>query len=116
MSFIYLAAPYSHPIAAIRELRYAQINEFAARLMQAGHAVFSPISQSHTIARYMEDSYTLNHEFWMRMDLPVLERAERMIVLMLDGWQKSRGVMAEIAHAKLYNVPTMMTLASDGLR
>ena len=99
MSFVYLAAPYSHENPAVRELRYQMINAFAARVMAAGHAVFSPISQSHEIARYMDDRYALDHDFWMGMDLPVLAQAGIVYVLMLDGWRQSRGVRTEIARA-----------------
>lgn len=113
MSFIYLAAPYSHPNEAVRALRYAMINEYAARIMQHGISVFSPISQSHEIARYMAPEYVLDHEFWMSMDLPVLERAGLVVVLRLDGWDKSRGVVAETKHAREHGVPLCSALYDD---
>lgn len=112
MSFTYLAAPYSHPIPAVRELRYAQTNAFAARLMMQGEAVFSPISQSHEIARYMGERYVLDHDFWMKMDLPVLAKARRLFVLALEGWEESRGVEAEMRFAGMAGIP--ITLVDPG--
>lgn len=110
---IYLAAPYSHPIPAVRELRYAQINDFAARLMLMGRVVFSPISMSHEIARYMPDTFVMDHDFWMAVDLPILDRAERLVVLMLDGWQQSRGVKAEVGRARELRLPVHYTRLDD---
>lgn len=106
MSYIYLAAPYTDPNPAVRELRYAMTNQFAARLMEAGFAVFSPISQSHEIARYLPPSLLMDHDHWMRMDLPLLERSILLVVLKLPGWEQSRGVDAEIRHARQCGIPT----------
>ena len=108
MSFTYLAAPYSHPLPAVRELRYAQTNAFAARLMMQGEPVFSPISQSHEIARYMGERFIMDHDFWMNMDLPMLAKARRMWVLCLDGWEDSRGVQAEMKFAASAGIPIFL--------
>jgi len=106
MSYVYLAAPYSDPNPGVRELRYAMTNQFAARLMAAGFAVFSPISQSHEIARYLSPELLMDHEHWMRMDLPILTHASLLVVLKLPGWELSRGVDAELRHARQYGIPT----------
>ena len=47
-TLVYLAVPYSHPDTAIRELRFYEANVAAAKLMQVGWLVFSPIS--HTLS------------------------------------------------------------------
>lgn len=104
-SFVYLGAPYSHPKAAVREFRFHQANVAAAKLMAQGRVVFSPISHSHPIAAYLDDALLLDHEFWMRQDLGILEKAERLIVLRVEGWERSRGVTAEIAHAEQHGIP-----------
>lgn len=105
MSYVYLAAPYTHANPAVRELRYQMTNAFAARLMTAGYAVFSPISQSHDLARYLAPELLLDHAFWMRMDLPLLRSARMLLVLKLAGWEESRGVDAEIAFAREHHIP-----------
>lgn len=109
MSYVYLAAPYTHANAAMREMRYHMTNQFAARLMAAGVAVFSPISQSHEIARYLDEALLLDHDHWMQMDLPLLQHASALVVLKLAGWEASRGVDAEIRHAREYGIPTVYT-------
>ena len=106
MSFIYLAAPYSHPLPAVRELRFHQANAAAAWLMSQGHVVFSPISHSHPIAAYLTAEMLMDHEFWMAQDLGILALASLMIVLQVSGWEKSKGVVAEIEHAKKHGINT----------
>lgn len=105
MSFIYLASPYTHENAAVRDLRAQMANAFAARLMTSGYAVFSPISHSHDLARYLAPELLLDHDWWMRMDLPVLRAASLLLVLKLTGWEESRGVDAEIAFAREHHIP-----------
>jgi hypothetical protein len=121
MNYVYLAAPYTDENPAVRELRYSMTNQFAARLMEAGFSVFSPISQSHEIARYLPPALLMDHDHWMRMDLPILSRAQLLVVLKLPGWEKSRGVDAELRHARERGIPTAFmrydTLAvADNLR
>ncbi|MCP4786572.1 MAG: DUF1937 family protein [Fuerstiella sp.] len=47
---IYLASPYSHSDANIREKRFRDVCRTAARLMRNGDVVFSPIAHGHPIA------------------------------------------------------------------
>lgn len=94
---IYLASPYSHPNAFIREQRFDEACRAAGKIMKLGHVVFSPIAHSHPIAeRGIEGSW----DFWQKQDLPILERCDALAVLELDGWKESVGVQAEIAHAE----------------
>ncbi|MHB0978414.1 MAG: DUF1937 family protein [Minisyncoccota bacterium] len=104
MSFIYLASPYSHSMPAVRELRFHQANAAAAWLMRQGHVVFSPISHSHPIAAYLPEKQLLDHKFWMAQDLGILTLASSLFVLMTPGWDKSKGMAAELLHAKKHNI------------
>jgi hypothetical protein len=99
---IYLASAYTHPDAAVREIRYLNACEAAARLMQRGYVVFSPIAHSHGISQYVADH---DEDFWMAQDLPMLAAADKMIVLMSPGWQLSSGIRKEIEFATEHGVP-----------
>lgn len=94
---IYLASPYNHPDPAVRQARYDAACRAAAGLIRRGHVVFSPISHSHGIARY---GLPVDWGFWERYDRQFLAACDELWVLMLDGWQASRGVQAEIAIAQ----------------
>lgn len=97
-SLIYLAVPYSHPDSAVMEERFNRVNRVAARLMREGLHIYSPISHSHSIA--LAGELPRDWEFWKEYDQTILSMCGKLIVLTLDGWQESKGVMAEIQIAK----------------
>lgn len=41
---IYLASPYSHEDKHVRELRFIQVTDYAAKQVALGNIVFSPIT------------------------------------------------------------------------
>ena len=97
-TFIYLAVPYSHPDAAVREARFNAVNRVAARLMKEGTHVFSPISHTHPIASRW--NLPTDWEYWASYDRVMLSNCDKLVVLMLDGWRDSVGVQAEIDIAR----------------
>ena len=90
---IYLASPYSHPDAAVREMRFRDACRAAAKLMRPGQAVFSPIAHGHCICTH---GLPTDWRFWEPFDRQQLERCDEVIVLMLEDWRESVGVQAEI--------------------
>lgn len=114
MSLVYLASPYSHEDPLVMERRYRAAVRAAGILAKTDHAVFAPIAHSHEIGRDIGTS--TDHEFWMRQDLPVLERCDVLAVLSIDGHMTSRGVREEVAFAKREGIPVIHFLpASFGL-
>lgn len=110
--YIYLASPYSHPCPAVRVARFEVACRMAARLMDAGAVIFCPIAHSHAIAEVTGKKH-MNHEFWMRQDLPLLEHASGLIVLQLDGWLDSKGVNEEIEFALKHQIPVKYIHSCD---
>ncbi len=96
-TMIYLASPYSHPDAAVRQQRFEAACRVAAELIRRGHVVFSPIAHSHSIAQH---GLPMDWGFWEAQDRRLLAACDELWVLKLDGWQHSRGVQAEIAIAR----------------
>lgn len=99
---IYLASPYSHPDAAVREARYREACRAAASLIRAGVVVFAPIVQSHPL---VEHGLPTTWEAWEAIDRAILLRCDGLTVLMLDGWRESVGVRAEVAMAMGLRLP-----------
>jgi hypothetical protein len=97
---VYLASPYSH--AAIRDARYQAACRATAALISAGHVVFSPIVHSHPLVAF---GLAGNWETWERIDRAFLERFDEVAVLMLDGWDQSIGVQAELRIAREMGKP-----------
>ena len=103
--FAYLASPYSHADAEVREWRFREACRVAAELMQHGQVVFSPITHSHPIAEAKPGPWAVDHDFWLRQDAPYLEACMKLYVLALPGWEQSRGVAHEIARARERGIP-----------
>ncbi|MCP4896274.1 MAG: DUF1937 family protein [bacterium] len=112
MTRVYIATPYSHPDASVRHRRFEAVNEFAAKMMEQGYTIFSPISQSHPIADHLGPE-TENWDFWQKQDLPWLELCDAVYVLTLNGWADSVGVTGEIAHAAKLNIPVLYITPED---
>lgn len=102
----YLAIPYTWNA----ELSFKIANEVAADLMSKGYTVFSPISHSHVVADYLPDKLRFDQEFWMKQDIPILEKCDIMILIFIgeNGLlliKNSKGCQSEIKIASENNIP-----------
>lgn len=95
---IYLACPYSHPVAAVRQFRFNAANRVAGVLMKRGLHVFSPISHTHPIAEAC--GLPLGWDYWQGYDAAMLACCRSIYVLQLDGWAQSAGVCGEMQIAE----------------
>lgn len=102
-SLAYLASPYSHPDPAVVVERFEKVSKEAARMVRAGIFVYCPIAHTHPMVIYGE--LTENWEFWKEYDETWLSICGRLYVLMLPGWESSKGVAAEIAIATRLGLP-----------
>src|SRR6056297_2606798 len=114
----YLASPYSLKVKSkeiglsrpdysdddkrIRQERFEKVNDAAGKLMQAGFAIISPISQSHPIA--LQCNLGGKFDYWADIDYNIILRCDMVIVLCIDGWKDSEGVKKEITFAKKHNI------------
>ena len=106
---IYLASPYTHVDAAVRESRFDAACLATSALMRAGLSVYSPIVHSHPLVRF---GLPIEWEFWKAHDCEHLRRSDKVVVLTLDGWEESRGVRAEVELAIDLDLPIRyMTLS-----
>jgi hypothetical protein len=90
MRRVYLAIPYT----GIEDVSFEVANIVAARLMNKGNIVFSPISHSHHIAA--EGGLDKGWDYWSKFDRAFIEWCDVVVVVRLDGWEKSKGVSEEI--------------------
>jgi len=98
---IYLAGPYTHASAEVRQARFEALTAEAARLMALGHQVYSPITHGHVIAQ--AGKLPTSWPYWADTCKGfVIDWAEALAVLMLDGWRTSTGVSAEIRLARAF--------------
>lgn len=90
----YMATPYSKFFFGL-EAAAQQAARIAGVLIRQGENVFSPIVHSHVIA-HMNGFDPLDHDMWMEIDKAFMERCTGLIVVMMMGWTRSKGVTMEI--------------------
>jgi len=100
---IYLASPYSHPSKKIMHDRFEKVLRLAAYLIRKGMFVFSPIAYGHVMAgKYKMPT---DWKYWLAFDEKLISKCDKLMVLKLKGWNKSKGVQAEIKIDKKYKIP-----------
>ncbi|MBS0619896.1 MAG: DUF1937 family protein [Verrucomicrobia bacterium] len=102
MSVAYLSCPYFDPDPLVKETRHAIVNRVAFDLLRQGTMVYSPLTHNLPI-----DRLGIHGDWvaWKNFDHAMLSRCDRLIVLKLTGWEKSKGVAAEIACAEKLEKP-----------
>ena len=98
----YLASPYSHKYPTVKKQRANDVTESAVKLLHHGIYTFAPISYNEPWEQY---SLPGDWGFWCEFDKVFIEKCDALIVLMLDGWDRSVGVTAEIEFAKEIGKP-----------
>jgi hypothetical protein len=102
---VYVASPYSHPDKMVEEMRNIGVAVATGYLMNKylDKSFYSPICHTHPIATVCK--LPGHWEFWKQFDETMLSRCNECWVLMLDGWQQSKGVTAEIGIAVELGLP-----------
>lgn len=101
---IYLASPYSHSDAAVRQMRYEKAARWAMCFIRQGIPAFAPIPFIHPNLPYLEGVKT-DAATWQEFNTGFLCHCSAMYVLMLDGWEHSLGLQQEIKLAKELYIP-----------
>lgn len=111
-TLIYLASPYAHDSAAVRDARLEAVRYVCGKLVNDGVIVLSPMVYTGELAlRGFHPP-----QGWYAFDLQFLARADELLVLQLPGWEESKGVLVEIAAAQAKGIPVrLMPLEEAGL-
>lgn len=100
--FWYVSSPYSKYPGG-HDAAFDDICDVCVRLALDGLKFFSPICHCHPIAA--SAGRRLNHYNWLALDAPVANAAYGLVVVMMQGWEDSEGVEAEIAWFKAAGKP-----------
>ncbi len=85
---IYVAGPYRAPTWGGVKKNVADAMDVAAELLEAGYTVICPHSMTHGF-----EMYGLANDVFLESDLELVRRCDALV--MLPGWQSSRGSRAE---------------------
>lgn len=108
---IYLATPYSHERPETRRERYLKACRVTAVLMKAGIPVFSPLLNS--VPAVEEGGLEIEHDDFLKIDLPILRRCDEVLIVEIDGWDKSAGVWSEMTEAIVHKIPITLIEEKD---
>lgn len=95
---MYVSTPYSHSDESIRELRYNEALRFLQYLAIISEPAVSIIVQYHPLMQYLPMTF----EFWSKIYTPILQASSSVGVLMIEGWDTSKGVTDEINKANAF--------------
>lgn len=99
----YLATPYSKYDLGL-EAAFVHAAELAAKLLQRGVCVYSPIAHTHPLSVYGKID-PLDHSIWLPFDARQMDAADCLIVARMQGWRESFGVQHEIETFKTEGKP-----------
>jgi hypothetical protein len=92
----YLANPYNGTDHEKKE-RFEQCCQVTSRFIKNGVHLFSPVVHNHAMIETVKDwSVEQRQSLILPYDFSFLKRAAAMILLKLDGWEKSYGVEKEL--------------------
>lgn len=92
---IYIASPYTHPEASVRQVRYNEAMAYTSWLLNKKLWCYSPIVHCHPMA--IEHEMPTDAAFWFNYNFSMLRICHDLHVLKLEGWDKSVGIAGEIA-------------------
>jgi hypothetical protein len=101
--FFYMAHAYSNEDHSIRDLNVLHARWIYSNLFIRGVLAYNPLEATHIAA--MSFSWPTEHEPYIRLNHAFIDTAVGVLVVMSDGWEKSRGVAEEIAYANECGVP-----------
>ena len=99
---VYVASPYWHPRATVRDHRARAALHATAELLAKGVPAFSAVAYSNN---FQNHNLPPPKQGWYEYDLNYLAASSQMIVLELPGWTESTDIAIEIGFAASRSIP-----------
>jgi hypothetical protein len=95
------------------QMRYMDALHATAKLVKAGHLIYSPIVHFHGIAAIYDMPRDI--DFWWELSKNMIERCDEFWVLESEGWQQSIGIMRETELAAELEKPVRTVTWPEGV-
>ncbi len=99
MKLAYVAGPYRSPTEYGIRQNIRRASDVALELWRAGYAVICP----HANTAGWGGAHGLDDQVWLDGDLEILKRCDLVVVLL--GWQNSKGTVVEVKVANTEGIP-----------
>lgn len=113
----YIASPFtddSDKKSEIEFQRYDAAKQMCSLLMMGGLDIFSPIVYGYHI--YLDNQHIGGDAlYWQTFNSWILDRCPYLLMLMMEGWDKSEGVQAEFTQAWEMGKPCFNVRVSAGM-
>lgn len=99
----YIAAPYSN--VADKQALMRDIAKFSGLYMMKHPDWYAVTGLVHHYATLEVPELGTDYEFWQDWCTLFMSKCDKLIVLTVDGWERSAGVAAEVEFARANNIP-----------
>lgn len=114
MKVIYIGGPYTHADHNIRRERFEALTAVAAEFVKQGNIVYSPITHTHPIdLHFVRDDVHLSSDFWCDFDETFMSVCTEMVIVPLEGWDRSGGVKREREYFEKRGLPVSFYAIAD---
>jgi hypothetical protein len=99
---IFLATPYTHPDENVMETRRTNVCVISSLLLEKGIFSFSPLIYGLELIKHshLEDK---SFAYWEQYCESLLKKSDELYVINCDGWENSKGLLAEIKFFSQFN-------------
>lgn len=109
--YYYLATPYTKYPEGTGQA-FIDACKIAAKLMDLEIPIFCPIAHTHPIASFTHHD-PLDSTFWQKIDHDLMLAAKGLIVVQMESWEISSGVLNEIRYFEKAEKPIYYLFPSD---
>ncbi len=105
---VFISFPYNHQSKVMIDKRIAIANLYAYNLTLAGYIPMAPALIGHEMLREAKkngiDTIGTDFDIWEGFCYEYMNICDEMHILMIPGWQESKGVAAEAIYANARNI------------
>lgn len=94
---VFVSGPYSSSNEQIKDIRFTISSIVCGVIMNKGGFPLSPVVHGVPIVRVM--NVPDDFEYWKDYCIALVSKSDIVIVLMIEGWEESSGVIGEIEAA-----------------